>query len=86
MPGDFMAEGTYGGCLFALFTLASYPTKFEKLKFDSQIELKNNNEKFSGRKVTGIELFNSNSNILMVSTNDSRIRFINISNGRNIID
>jgi len=54
-------------------------TKFDKLQFVHQIDVKNNNGKFSGgRKVTGLEFFNEN--IVMVTTNDSRVRFINILN------
>ena len=51
--------------------------KFDKLQYVHQIDVKNSNGKFSGgRKVTGIEFFNDN--IVMVTTNDSRVRFINI--------
>lgn len=53
----------------------------EKLKLERSIDVKNNNGKFSGgRKVTGIDFFNSN--VAMVTTNDSRVRFINIVTGR----
>lgn len=56
----------------------------EKLKLEKQIDVKNNNGKFSGgRKVTGIEFFNNN--VAMVTTNDSRVRFINIQTGRVIM-
>ena len=62
------------------------PAKFEQLKYDRQIEVKNNNGKFSGGcKVTGIEFFANNQNIVMVTTNDSRVRFVNIATGRNIM-
>lgn len=56
----------------------------EKLKLERSIEVKNNNGKFSGgRKVTGIDFFNNN--VAMVTTNDSRVRFINILTGRIIM-
>mgnify|MGYP001082846380 CR=1 FL=1 len=46
--------------------------------------MKNHNGKFSGgRKVTGIEFFNQN--LAMVTTNDSRVRFVNILTGRTIM-
>jgi WD40 repeat protein len=46
--------------------------------------VKNNNGKFSGgRKVTGIDFFNMN--VAMVTTNDSRVRFINVMTGRCIM-
>ena len=46
--------------------------------------MKNNNGKFSGgRKVTGIDFFNMN--VAMVTTNDSRVRFINVMTGRCIM-
>ena len=52
----------------------------EKLKLERSIDVKNNNGKFSGgRKVTGIDFFNGN--VAMVTTNDSRVRFINIMTG-----
>lgn len=55
--------------------------KAEKLKFELQIDVKNGNGKFSsGRKVTGIDFLNHS--IAMVTTNDSRVRFINIVTGR----
>jgi len=56
----------------------------EKLKLERSIDVKNNNGKFSGgRKVTGIDFFNQN--IAMVTTNDSRVRFVNIMTGRCIM-
>ena len=61
------------------------PTKnIEKLKLVQSIDVKNNNGKFSGgRKVTGIDFFNQT--IAMVTTNDSRVRFINKVTGRVIM-
>lgn len=45
------------------------------------ISCRNRRGKFSsGRKVTGIEFLNLN--VAMVSTNDSRIRFIDIRDGK----
>ena len=56
----------------------------EKLKLERSIDVKNNNGKFSGgRKVTGIDFFNQN--YAMVTTNDSRVRFVNILTGRTIM-
>lgn len=56
----------------------------EKLKLERSIDVKNNNGKFSGgRKVTGIDFFNLN--ICMITTNDSRVRFVNILTGKIIM-
>ena len=53
-----------------------YDATQEKLKPIKSIACKNRRGKFSnGRKVTGIEFLTAN--IAMISTNDSRIRFIN---------
>ena len=58
--------------------------QFEKLKLERSIEVKNNNGKYSdGRKVTGIDFYNHN--IAMVTTNDSRVRFVNIMTGKCIM-
>lgn len=56
----------------------------EKLKLERQIEVRNNTGKYSGgRKVTGIEFFNQH--VCMITTNDSRMRFVNIFTGRIIM-
>jgi hypothetical protein len=53
----------------------------EKLKLEKSIEVRNNTGKFSGgRKITGIEFFNQH--VCMITTNDSRVRFVNIITGR----
>ena len=51
----------------------------------TKIECRNRTGKFSkGKKVTGIEFMSSDTmpNCMMVTTNDNRIRFINIKNGK----
>lgn len=56
----------------------------EKLKLERSIDVKNNTGKFSGgRKVTGIDFYSLN--ICMVTTNDSRVRFVNILTGQVIM-
>ena len=58
-----------------------YDYSNEKLKQEKIIEVRNGNGKYSsGRKVTGIDFLNSN--IAMVTTNDSRVRFVNILTGQ----
>ena len=60
-----------------------YDSEKEKLAFIQKIECKNRTGKFAkGCKVTGIEFMGSNHpNCIMVTTNDSRIRFVNIRSG-----
>ena len=60
-----------------------YDSKEEKLKSMKVVVCKNQRGKFSkGRKVTGIEFLSVN--VAMVTTNDSRIRFIDARNGKSI--
>ena len=55
----------------------------EQLKRINTISVKNSKGKFSsGRKVTGIEFFDDRH--VMVTTNDSRVRFVNIISGKTI--
>lgn len=60
-----------------------YDSEKEKLKFIHKIECRNRTGKFSkGRRVTGIEFMSPKQpNCLMVTTCDSRIRFVNIRSG-----
>ena len=62
-----------------------YDSKTDSLRHLMKIECKNRTGKFSkGKKVTGIEFMSSINmpNCIMVTTNDSRIRFVNSKNGR----
>ena len=60
-----------------------YDSEKEKLSFVQKIECNNRTGKFAkGTKVTGIEFMGVNHpNCIMVTTNDSRIRFVNINKG-----
>lgn len=60
-----------------------YDATQEKLKPIKSIACKNKRGKFSnGRKVTGIDFLTPA--IAMITTNDSRIRFINTKNGKTV--
>jgi len=72
--GNQIAVGFHNG---KISTFDIYP----KLKFQSTYDCKNGSGKYSdGRKVTGIEFINNNE--MLVSTNDSRIRLLNIKENR----
>ena len=62
-----------------------YDSETDSLQHLTKIECRNRTGKFSkGKKVTGIEFMSSTvmPNCIMVTTNDSRIRFINTKNGK----
>ena len=61
-----------------------YDSEGDKLKHIQKVECKNRSGKFSkGHKVRGIEFMDPilMKNCVMVTTNDSRIRFVNIKSG-----
>ena len=60
-----------------------FDSEKEKLAFIQKIECKNRTGKFAkGCKVTGVEFMGKkHPNCIMVTTNDSRIRFVNIRSG-----
>ena len=60
-----------------------YDCSEDKLKHLTKIECRNKIGKYSkGAKVTGIEFFSSKmENCAMITTNDSRIRFLNTKSG-----
>mmetsp|Transcript_34675 Transcript_34675/g.53131 ORF Transcript_34675/g.53131 Transcript_34675/m.53131 type:complete len:101 (+) Transcript_34675:1875-2177(+) len=60
--------------------MASQVVVVERLKLRSKIMVRNNSGKYSdGKKVTGVEFCHPH--IAMVTTNDSRVRFVNIMDG-----
>ena len=63
-----------------------YDSSTDSLQHLLKIECRNRTGKYSkGRKVTGLEFMRNSINMsdyVMVTTNDSRIRFLNIKNGK----
>jgi WD40 repeat protein len=67
-----------------------FKTETDKLVHLQKIECRNRTGKYSaGKKVTSIEFMNANNKTLMdcvmVTTNDSRIRFISLRNGKVVL-
>jgi WD40 repeat protein len=72
--GDMIAVGSYlGKC--------SIYECIPKLKYSYSFDCKNKNGKYaSGRKITNIDFLNKNA--ALVTTNDSRIRLVNVNDGK----